>query len=189
MTAFKAADDSRRLTLPQRPEDYKLELSKNFKPPQGIEFVPDDKDPILPQAREFAKKHGLSQEAFSELVDLHAAGQIGSKQGIENAKAAEVQRLGANGTARMTAINTFVAAIPHVSEAEAKVFESFMLSADQAVVMEKIMAHFRNQGGGTFTHSGREAPPANGKIQNYDTMTFEQRRQAQDQQARAGGAR
>jgi hypothetical protein len=175
---FKAAEDSRRLTLPQKPEDYKLALPKDFKAPDGIEFVPDENDPLLPQARAFAQEAGLTQDQFEKLVSLHAASQVASQQMIKDAKAAEIQALGVNGTARMTAVQTWLNA--QVGEDLGKHFSQFLYTAKQVEAMEKIMTVFRTQGGGTFSHIGREPPVENGKIANYDNMTFEQRRQAQD---------
>lgn len=159
--AFKAAEDSRRLTLPQKPDDYKLELPKDFKAPEGIEFVPNDKDPLLPQARAFAQKHGLSQEAFAELMGLHAAGQIGSQQTIAAAKAAEVAKLGATGTARVTAAQTWLAAVdPDLG----KHFGSFLLTEKQILFVEKLMARDRTQGASSFNNSHREPPQEQGRV-------------------------
>lgn len=170
LTAFKAAEDSRKLTLPAKPEDYKLELSKNFKPPQGIEFKPNESDPILPQARTFAQKYGLTQEAFSELVDLHAAGQVSSMQAINNAKAKEVEKLGPNGTARVTAAQTWMGAVdPELG----KHFSDFLFTEKQVLFVEKLMARDRTQGAASPSNSGREPPKEAGKVTQaeYDKMS------------------
>jgi hypothetical protein len=168
--AFKAAEDSRRLTLPQKPEDYKLELSKNFKAPQGVEFKPNENDPVLPLARAFAKKYELSQDAFSELVDLHAAGQIGTMETIKNAKAAELQKLGATGTARMDAAMTWLKA--QVGEDLGKHFTQFLYTAQQVEAIEKLMANFRTQGAGSYTpQHGEERTPGKVSQEEYAAMS------------------
>ncbi len=173
--AFKAAEDSRRLTLPQKPEDYKPALSKNFKAPEGIEFVPDENDPLLPQARAFAQKHGLSQDAFSELMDIHAAGQVGNMQMVNNAKAAEVQKLGPTGTARKTAVDTWLSA--QVGEDLGKEMSKYTFTARQIEGFEKLMAVFRTQGASGFDprHSEVNQP---GKVSDaeYNAMTFAEKR-------------
>lgn len=174
LTAFKAAEDSRKLTLPAKPEDYKLELTKNFKPPQGVEFKPNENDPVLPQARAFAQKYGLTQEAFSELVDLHAAGQVSSMQAINTAKAAEVTKLGPNGTARVTAAQTWMAAVdPDLG----KHFSDFLFTEKQVLFVEKLMARERTQGAASPNNSGREPPQEQGKWSQaqYDAATPAQR--------------
>lgn len=161
LQAFKAADDSRRLTLPAKPEDYKLELPKDFKAPEGIEFVPNDKDPILPQARAFAQKYGIPQDGFAELVALHAAAQIGQQTNIAAAKAAEVTKLGPNGTARKTAVDTWLVA--QVGEEMGNELSRFTYTATQIEAFETLMAKARTQGASSFSHQNREPPKEQGK--------------------------
>lgn len=169
LTAFKAAEDSRKLTLPQKPEDLKLTLPKDFKAPEGIEFVPNENDPVLPQARAFALKHGLSQEGWAELVALHAAGQIGTQQGIKTAKEAEVAKLGPTGTARKTAVDTYLVAT--LGEELGKEMSRFTYTAKQIEGWEKLMANARNQGNGTFTPQHREnAEPGKVSDAEYQKM-------------------
>jgi hypothetical protein len=169
--SFKAAEDSRKLTLPQKPEDYKLGLPKDFKAPQGIEFVPNEQDPLLPQARAFAQKYGLPQEGFEELVGLKAAIEIGNKQQIDNAKAAEVQKLGVNGTARKTAVDTWL--IAELGEDLGKHVSMFTYTAKQVEAFEKLMAKARTQGASSFTHQNREPPNEPGRVtpEQYNKMS------------------
>lgn len=175
LVSFKAAEDSRKLTLPQKPEDYKLALPQDFKAPDGIEFTPNENDPILPQAKAFALKHGLSQDAFSELVGLHAAGQIATKQMIDNAKAAEVQKLGATGTARKTAVDTWLAA--QLGDELGKHMSQFTYTAKQIEGFEKLIANARTQGAHSFSHQHREPSDAPGKVsdEQWNKMTFGER--------------
>lgn len=173
--AFKAAEDSRRLTLPKTPEDLKLALTKNFKPPEGIEFVPDEKDPLLPQAKTFALKHGLSQEAFSELLDLHAAGQIGSMQHVNNAKAAEVAKLGPTGTARKTAVDTWLTA--QVGEELGKELSTYTFTAKQIEGFEALIRKWTTQGASSFDpRHGEVNQPGKVSQAEYDAMTFSEKR-------------
>lgn len=174
--AFKAADDSRRLTLPQKPEDYKLALTPNFKAPQGIEFVPNENDPILPQARAFALKHGLSQDAFAELVDLRAAIDIGNRQLIDNAKAAELQKLGPTGTARKTAIDTWLTAT--LGDELGMEMLKYTFSAKQVQAIEKLMDVFRTQGVAPLDQRHRETgDPQKVSDEVYDKMSFAEKRE------------
>jgi hypothetical protein len=78
LKAFKATEDSKRLTLPQKPDDYKIELPADFKPPEGVTFEFKADDPLMAQARTFAHQAGISQEGFSKLLSLHAASQVES---------------------------------------------------------------------------------------------------------------
>jgi hypothetical protein len=176
LVAFKATEDSRKLTLPQKLEDYTLSLPKDFKAPEGIEFVPDEKDPLLPQARAFAQKNGLTVDAFHELMGMHAAGQIGQQQNIAAAKAAEVTKLGVNGTARKTAVDTWLVA--QVGEDFGKEMSKFTFTAKQVEGFEKLMAIGRQQGASGFSHQNREPPIEQGKVDQatYDKFSYTEKK-------------
>ncbi len=174
--AFRAAEESRKLTLPQKAEEYPFKLPDDFQLPQGVEFVLDDKDARIPLLRELALKEGISAEGFQKILGIYASGQVSDKQTIDAAKTAEVQKLGVNGPARKTAVDTFVKAFdPEHGDEVTK----FMFSAGQVQFMEKVMAALRGSEG-RFSHQFREPPASNGTIPGYATMSFEQRRQAQD---------
>jgi hypothetical protein len=189
LVGFKATEDSRRLTLPQKVEEYDFALPKDFKPPEGIEFKLNPDDPLAGQARAFALKHGLSKEGFSELLALHAAGKIGSEQSIGAAKAAEVQKLGVNGPARKTAVDTFIASVPGVSADDAKTFSQFMFSATQVTVLEKVMAHMRSQGVGSFRPNPDAPQPSTISDADWNKMSYAAQKEysAQHDQQRFNG--
>ena len=64
---FKTAADARTAALPKAPADYKFELPKEFKLPDGQKLDPEAaKDPLFTMLRDIAHKNGVSQEAFSE---------------------------------------------------------------------------------------------------------------------------
>lgn len=174
--AFKAAQDSRRLTLPQTPDAYKVELPKDFTPPPGIEYKFNDADPLLSQAKsvmhdiDMGKLSG--QEAFSKLLGLYAGAQVSSEQTIAQGRAAEVAKLGAAGTARVTAVNTWLDA-NGLSD-----MKSGMITAGHIAGFEKIMAKIQSQGGASFTTNGRQ-PPEGQKVDSatYDKMTYTQKKE------------
>lgn len=179
LRAFKAADDSRKLTLPQKPEDFKLELPKDFKAPEGVEIKFDEKDPLLAQARQTALELGVDQTGFSRLLALHAGALAGTEQQFKAAQDAELTKLGAAGPARITAVNTFLDAKGYGA------LKPMMVSAEIVQALEKLMADTRSQGGAGFSQQHRDTQETNGKIPGYDTMSFEQRREAQDKSAAA----
>ena len=111
LRTFKAAEDSKRLTLPQTPEAYKVELPADFKAPEGVKFEFKQDDPLLAQAKSWAHKRGLSQETFQEGLALFAGAQVATQQEITNARNAEIAKLGTTGPARVTAINTWLEAM------------------------------------------------------------------------------
>lgn len=174
--AFKAAEDSRRLTLPQKPEDYQVKLPKDFQVPQGVEFVPNENDPLLPQARAFAKEAGLSQDQFEKLIGLKAAIDIGSRQLIDNAKAAEVQKLGATGTARKTAVDTWLMA--ELGDDLGKEMSKYTFSAKQVEGFEKLIAKSRTQGAGSYDpRHGEISQPGKVTDEEYNAMSFSEKRE------------
>lgn len=173
LAAFKAAEDSRRLSLPEKPTDLKFELSKDFKPPEGVNFTLDANDPLVPQAQQVV--HDImsgkltGQEAMSKLVDLYAAGKVGETQFIDNARKAEHAKLGVNGTARVTALNTLLDArgVPSL--------KAMLVTADIIKDFEKFVA--QSTGGDNFSqrHRDNEAP---GKLNDdeYAKLSFSEKR-------------
>jgi hypothetical protein len=174
----RALEESRKLTMPAEPSGYALELPKDFVTPQGIEFQFFENDPAVTLAREFAHKNGLSQEQFSAMSAIYATTRIQEITALNNAVKVEIGKLGAAGTQRVTAVQGWLNAVvgPELGAAMNKA----MFSAAVVQGFEKLMRHVTSQGGGTF-QPGREAPKSNnGDIPNYATMTFEQRRAAQE---------
>lgn len=151
LATFKAAEDSRRLTLPKTPEEYKFTTSKDFKVPQGVEFKLDDKSPLLPQARQLI--HDIStgkvsgQDAFEKMVDIYAAGEVGRVVSERAAIDAEIGKLGATGTARVTAVQQFLTA--QLGEETAK--SMGLHSVKQIEGFERLMKNFMSQGGHSYS--------------------------------------
>lgn len=178
--ARDAAVQSRKLTLPSKPEDYKFGLSPEFKPPQGLEFKLDETDPMVGQYRQFALEHGLDQSAFTKGLDLIAAVRIGEAQQFATAKADQLAKLGVNAPARITAITQWLTAMAgDKAAAMVKVLEMAPM-ASTVEAFETIIQKATSQGTAPFNGSGRtQSDPT--VIAGYDGMTFEQRRHAQDQ--------
>lgn len=153
--AFRAAEDVKRLSLPQTPEAYKVELAADFKAPEGIKFEFRQNDPLLAQARTMAHTMGISQENFSKLLGLYAGAQVATQQEINTARNAEIAKLGTTGPARVTAITTWMKSI--LGEAEGAQLASRMFTARDIEIAEKLVTRFASQGGGSFRQTGREA--------------------------------
>jgi hypothetical protein len=157
-----AADDSRKLSLPQNPDAYKVELPADFKPPEGITFQFRDNDPLLSQARTMAHEMGISQENFSKLLGLYAGAQVSTEQQIGAARNAEVAKLGPAGPARIDALSTFFKA--YLGEGEGKQLMARMFTAADVQIAERLVAKITAQGGASFRGSGREPPEPAGKV-------------------------
>jgi hypothetical protein len=171
-----AAEQVRRNALPAKPEDYKAGVSPNFKPPEGIEFKLDDNDPLWAQAKTWAHKNGLSQDAFLEAIDLVAGRDVATQQRVTTARNAEIAKLGTTGPARIDAIETFYKGLLG-NEAEAKAVMSRVFTAADVQLHEKMISKFATQGAASFSQSHRVPPEAPGKVSDaeYNAMTPAQR--------------
>lgn len=171
--ARDAAEQSRRLALPQTPEAYKAELPTDFKPPDGIDYKFNDADPLLAQARTLAKELGIPQEGFSKLLGLYAGAQVATAQQIQTAKNAEIAKLGPTGPARVDAVTTVFKAT--LGEAEGQVLASRMFTAQDVQIAEKLVAKLTQQG--NFRGTGREPPSQPGRVseEQYAKMSPAQR--------------
>jgi hypothetical protein len=152
----------------------------------GLEFAVNDpiRGPILQQAREFAHKAGLTQDQFSGMLALRAAEQGHEQHILQNAINTENAKLGVNATARVEHVRTWLGAMagPKV-RALNRVLEVAPI-ADTVEALETLMQKFHTQGTAP-RDAGRDRE--SGSIPGFATMTFEQRRAAQD--ARRIGAR
>lgn len=155
-----AAEQSRRLSLPTKPEEYKAELPGDFKAPEGVEYKFNADDPLLAQARAIAHESGLSQEKFSKLLAVYAGSQVASQQAVQTARNAEIAKLGATGPAQIDALSTFYKGF--LGEAEGKLVMSRIFTAADVTLHNKLVAKITQQGGAAFKGGGREPPPVPG---------------------------
>jgi hypothetical protein len=175
LAAFKAADDARRLTLPQ-PNEYKLEFGKDYVLPQGTEWKWDEANPLLGQVREFANSAGLTQDQFSRLLGIHAASRIGEDMAFAEARAAEVRALGDAANQRVDAVKTWLRAMaPEHFAGLARVLE-MAPSAATVRGLEALMHRYTTQGGAAFNGAHRE-PHIPGKVsdETYQKMSYSER--------------
>lgn len=157
-----AANEARRAQLPQKPEDVQLALPKDFTLPQGVEFKLDPAKPEYAKFREIAVKRGLDNDTVTDLMGAYAETLVGSEAAIQTARNAELGKLGANVTARVDAINTFMTAM--VGQDGAKAVGQMLVTANIVTAVEKLMAKFATQGSAGFKQSGREPPEQPGRL-------------------------
>lgn len=182
LKTFKAAEDVKAASRPQKADDYKLELPTDFKPPAGVEYKLDAANPALGQLRAVAHKYGMTQDAVSELLGVYAGNEVGTQQSIATAKAAEIAKLGATAPARVdNVINWFTGMDSSADKGDAKALAGMLVTARQVEAFERIINKVTTQGTAGFSQSHR-APPDQG-IPGFEKMSFEQKRQAQDQRA------
>jgi hypothetical protein len=187
LSARHAAEKSKELLRPRAPDGYKFDLTPEFKAPQGVEFKLNEADPLVAQYREFAFKHGFDQAQFSEGLDMVATLRLADHQQFAAAKAAELGKLGPAAHGRVSAVTQWLTAMGGEKSADAVRVLVQAPTAATVEAFENIMQRFTSQGGASFNRRGTEhGDPNAGKIPGYATMSFEQRRQAQDQERNRG---
>ncbi len=196
--AFKAEADIRKSGLPSTAEGYEAKLSPSFQPPvDGARFEIDANSPALANVRKVALKHGLSQEAFSDLLGVYAADKIGEQAEALRAREINLEKLGAAAQTRIDAVAQWLTAR---AGADGKTFANFLRQAPAAPLvraMENVIRQFSSQGGSDFDQRGRQVQEDQGKIPGYEHMSFTEKRAAQMAQMmrqqrlgyRSGGSR
>lgn len=166
-----AAEQVRRNALPQKAEEYKLDLPADFKLPQGVEFKLDPAKPEFAKFQTIAHKRGLDQDTVTELMGAYAETLVGGEAQIAAARAKEVEKLGANATARVTALNTFFTGT--LGADDAKALNSMMVTAGIVTAFEKLVAKFASQGAASFRSDGRVPHEQGGRVDQatYDKMS------------------
>ena len=176
----QAQEDLKRATLPSAPEAYKAELPADLKLPGGIEYKFDQSNPSLAAARNMAHSMGLSQDQFSQILGVYASHEAQQNAMLAERSRQEVAKAGVNAPQRVDAVSRFITA--EMGEADAAPIRATIVTDAHLRFYEKIMNKISSQGTASFSQSHRVAPETNG-IPGYETMSFEQRRQAQDNNA------
>lgn len=179
--ARDAAEQSRLLTRPKSVDEYKVEPTKEFKPPEGVEFTLDQANPQVANLKAWALRNGVPQAELSGLVDIYGGLMVSQQQTYKAAFEAQVASLGTTGPARVDALKTWLDSKGYGA------FKAMIVTADIVKGFEKLMADMRGGGGGGHRPNGSDNGAADGKIPGYEKMSFEQRRHAQEQ--RRSGAR
>jgi hypothetical protein len=131
-------------------------------------------------ARNWAHAKGLSQGEFSEVLGIYANHIATEQAAIAERSRLEIAKAGVNAPQRVDAVGKFITGL--MGEADAKQIKALIVTDSMLRYHEAIMSKLSSQGAASFSQSHRTAPEANG-IPGYEKMTFEQRRQAQDQNA------
>jgi hypothetical protein len=174
--ARDAAAQSKMLTLPLNADAYKVELPATFQPAEGLKFEIRQGDPLWAQARSWAHKNGLSQEAFQEGIALIAADRVGEKAMAKKAFDTEVAKLGPLGPQRVDAVTTYLSSFGEDGKHIAGLMQQFPVAAT-IKAFESMIARATNQGGAQFRQNGREPPAQPGKVTEaeYAAMTPSQK--------------
>jgi hypothetical protein len=178
----------RKATIPPTPQDYKLSLPENLKLPGGIEFKFDEarNKATFDAAKAWAHNHGMNQTDFSEMMGLYASHVAQQEAVLATRSQQEIAKAGVNAPQRVDAVGKWITGM--VGEADAAPIRATIVTDAHLRFYETIMTKITNQGGAAFSAAHRVPDDSRREIPGYANMSFEQRRQAQDQQAiRRGG--
>lgn len=128
--------------VPADPSAYKAELPADLKLPEGVKFEPAADDPLLIEARTWAKENGLSQAQFSQLLGLWAKMEVAAHEAATNAAKAEKAALGAKADERIGTVTTFLKTLP-ADQFEA--LKGVVTSAKAVEAIENLMTRVSGQ--------------------------------------------
>lgn len=171
LTEFKAETEKRLGAVPENLADYKPELPKDFKLPEGMKFeaMPEDA-PVLKAAREWAKAAGLSPEQFKGLVGLQTQLAIADAQELQAAADMEKAKLGEKGPGRLDHVVTFLQT--KLGNEAANEIIPMIFTAKQLAAYERLI-DLAKGGSPKFNGNGRdlEGGPEEISDEEYDRMS------------------
>jgi hypothetical protein len=173
----QAQDDLRAATRPASAEAYEAKLPADMKLPGDMTYAFDQNDPSLIAARNLAFDRGWSQRDFSDALGIFASHIAGEQAVLAERSRAEVAKAGVSAPARVDAVSRFIRA--EMGDDAAKPILATIVTHSHLQFYEKIMNKIASQGAASFSQSHRAAPE-NSPIPGYENMSFEQKRQAQD---------
>lgn len=183
LVAFKAEHDANLAQVPADKDGYEVKLPQDFKLPDGFELpegkeaIIDADDPRVGHLREYAIANKLSQAQFETMLALGAQMDIAEQGRMQEAIAAQAEKLGANGKARIDAVTTWLGA--KLGGELAGAIAPMLMTANQIKAFEAIMR--LNRGTVPGDHGGgRDDLGGSQKIEGYENMNFRQRMAAID---------
>jgi hypothetical protein len=178
LMATKAQADLRATQVPATPEAFELKLPEGFKLPEGIgEFKFNEADSALRDLKTWAHGKGIDQQTFSEMLSFYASSEAQKEAAFRAAQRAEVQKLGANGTSRVTAVETWLRS--ELGDDLANGMRSMMVTEKIVRGFEKLGGQRVSQGAAQFSqaHRAPEPPAGGGRVsdEEYGRMTQAER--------------
>ena len=156
----RAEQDLRAAAVPAD-GNYQAKLPDGFKMPEGLtgEFVFNEADPAFVDLKRWAAGRGFDQQTFSELISFYASSEAQKEVAFRTAQAREVEKLGANGTTRVTAIDVWLRSM--VGDELTGKMRPMIVSSSIVEGFERLASRFTSQGAAPFSQAHR-APQESG---------------------------
>lgn len=143
LNEYQAAEAARAAEVPADVSGYKLETPEPILDLAGNPIGFNADDPLAKGVLGVLHKHGVGQAAASELLATYAQSVIAEATAANDALAAEVAKLGANGPARITAVKS---ALTAHAPAQADAIMAGLSTADAVVGLEALIAKLTGAG-------------------------------------------
>ncbi len=169
--AANAAETARRAALPADPSKYEFGFPQDFAVPGGVEVK---LNPELPEAQDLARwahRHGVSQDAFREVLAIEATRQAREVAAIGAARQREIDKLGATGVSRVQAVEAFL------DSQGASGLKGRIFTGQDLADFEKIIGKRVSQGAAPMPQGKREPAETQGRAsaEAYDKMSAHDR--------------
>jgi hypothetical protein len=150
----KAAADLRATQVPADASGYEPKLPEGLTLPEGFDFRPDPTDPAFKDFQALSKKIGLTQSDFEQLYGIWVNKTVQSEAAFKASMKAELDKLGAHATTRVTALEVWLRGT--VGDDLAKSMRAGMFSAKIVEGLERIQQKMVTQGHAPFSQAHRE---------------------------------
>jgi hypothetical protein len=143
--------------------NYQAKLPDGFKMPEGLgEFVFNEADPAFVDLKRWAAGKRLDQQTFSEIISFYASSEAQKEAAFRAAQAREVEKLGANGVSRVTAIDVWLRSM--VGDELTGKMRPMIVSSSIVEGFERLASRFTSQGAAPFSQAHRAEPEPSGRL-------------------------
>ncbi len=173
LVAFKANRDAELAQVPDSADKYEIRLPATFKLPEDVK-VPDGEmvlnadDPRILLLREVAHTQNWSQAQFEDVLAMGVNMDIGENKRLQEAAAAEREKLGSRGAERVNAVTTFLDA--KIGKEHGAALRGMMFTAKQVEAFEALQRLVRGDVRGN-PNGGRDATPAELSDEEYQKLS------------------
>ncbi|WP_152413169.1 hypothetical protein [Brucella anthropi] len=173
LVAFKANRDAELAQVPESADKYEVRLPATFKLPDDVkvpegEMVLNTDDPRIQLLREVAHSQNWSQAQFEDVLAMGVNMDIGDNKRLQEAAAAEREKLGSRGADRVNAVTTFLDA--KIGKEHAGALRGMMFTAKQVEAFEALQRLVRGDVRGN-PNGGRDATPTELSDEEYQKLS------------------
>jgi len=173
LVAFKASREAELAQVPDSADKYEIRLPATFKLPDDVqvpegEMVLNADDPRIQLLREVAHTQNWSQAQFEDVLAMGVNMDIGENKRLQEAAAAEREKLGSRGAERVNAVTTFLDA--KIGKEHGAALRGMMFTAKQVEAFEALQRLVRGDVRGN-PNGGRDATPAELSDEEYQKLS------------------